>query len=362
MNPRIWLSALAIRLIKQPTPRLVPCTFNTQQELDLKHVYEPVLNRLSIQNASLCRQLARINLTNNLFTSNATGFTKFFLAIGVGFMCVTTSAQVGVDPWKCDQNFYKTVPLSGKVQEAVIAEMRQTCPELGDPANMSVFTEATAYARQGVICFASLGQEIKKLKSGSMKHSQFFGPLKASPRCESYLVKEWGLNSIAEQGSTSRPLAPTNSSNTQQLTQQSQQLTQQSQQLAQQNQQSAQQNQSRTDQERQGKRKTHNDAAQAHSCIEIDKEPGLFGGFKNTCDYKVNYDFCNFKPKKDSWASSHDCEKKHGIGADAVGPGKSSAAHNRNTEMVYWFACKDPSWPVDSVFVLGKGIEARCHN
>jgi len=134
------------------------------------------------------------------------------------------------------------------------------------------------------------------------------------------------------------------------------------QQQSQQSQQLAQQNQARADQERQGKRKTNSDAAQAHSCIEIDKEPGLFGGFKNTCDYKVHYDFCNFKPKKDSWASSHDCEKKHGIGADAVGPGKSSAAHNRNTEMVYWFACKDPSWAVDSVFVLGKGIEARCHN
>lgn len=131
--------------------------------------------------------------------------------------------------------------------------------------------------------------------------------------------------------------------------------------LSQLSRQSAQQNQARADKERQGKRKTHNEAAQAHSCIEIDKEPGLFGGFKNTCDYKVNYDFCNFKPKKDSWAAFHDCEKKHGIGADAVGPGRSSAAHNRNTEMVYWFACKDPSWPVDSVFVVGKGIEARCH-
>lgn len=132
-------------------------------------------------------------------------------------------------------------------------------------------------------------------------------------------------------------------------------------QSTQQAQQTAQQNQARADQQRQGKRKTNDPAAQAHNCIELDKGPGLFGGFKNTCEYKVSYVFCNFRPKKDSWAEFHNCEKPHGIGADAVGAGKPSAAHTKNTEMVYWFACKDPAWPVDSVFVLGKGIEARCH-
>ncbi len=142
---------------------------------------------------------------------------------------------------------------------------------------------------------------------------------------------------------------------------QNQNQNQQAQQQSQQAQQAAQQNQSRADQARQGQRKTNNPAAQAHSCIEIDKGPGLFGGFKNTCEYKVNYVFCNFGPKKDSWAEFHNCEKRHGIGADGVGPGRASAAHTKNTAMVYWFACRDPSWPVDSEFVLGKGIEARCH-
>lgn len=146
----------------------------------------------------------------------------------------------------------------------------------------------------------------------------------------------------------------------QQAQQQSPQA-QQAQQQSQQAQQAAQQNQARADQARQGQRKTNNPAAQAHSCIEIDKGPGLFGGFKNTCEYKVNYVFCNFGPKKDSWAEFHNCEKRHGIGADGVGPGRASAAHTKNTAMVYWFACRDPSWPVDSEFVLGKGIEARCH-
>lgn len=143
---------------------------------------------------------------------------------------------------------------------------------------------------------------------------------------------------------------------------QQQQTSQSAQQQSQQAQQTAQQNQARADQQRQGKRKTNDPAAQAHNCIEIDKDAALYGGFKNTCEYKVSYVFCNFRPKIDSWAEFHNCEKPHGIGADGVGAGKPSAAHTKNTEMVYWFACKAPSWPVDSVFVLGKGIEARCHN
>ncbi|WP_396435220.1 hypothetical protein, partial [Limnohabitans sp.] len=192
-----------------------------------------------------------------------------------------------------------------------------------------------------------------------------FGPTRARAHVSYHLwemcMNKWSLDFINNRSTTAAKssVQPQHRISTQI---EDQPRSAEAQQQSQQSQQLAQQNQARADKAREGKRRTHNDAAQAHSCIEIDKEPGLFGGFKNTCDYKVNYDFCNFKPKKDSWASSHDCEKKHGIGADAVGPGKSSAAHNRNTEMVYWFACKDPSWPVDSVFVLGKGIEARCHN
>jgi type II secretory pathway pseudopilin PulG len=331
------------------------CMFNTQQELDLKYIYEPQLNKSLVQNTPFNWSLIPISPPinpDNLFKSNSTRFAKFFLAIGVGFMCVTTSAQVGVDPWKCDQNFYKTVPLSGKVQEAVIAEMRQTCPELGDPANLSVFAEATAYARQGVICFASIGEEIKKLKSGSTKHSQFFGPLKASPRCESYLVKEWGLNSIAEQGSTSRPLATTNSTNTQQQSQQAQQQAQQAQEAA-------RVAQTRADQARQGKRRQHEPENEAHECLSLDRSPG-FGGFVNKCNFKVSYSFCTYNPKKDSWAEAHDCVGRSG-NSDFVGPGRTSAAHTKNTETVYWFACKDPAWSLDTEYVPGQGLRGRCY-
>lgn len=166
-------------------------------------------------------------------------------------------------------------------------------------------------------------------------------------------------NGGASQSSTSANTE--NNIRNQSVQQQPQQTQQQAQQQSQQSQQLAQQNQTLADQERQGQRKTNNPAAQAHQCLEVDKDSALFGGFKNSCEYKVNYVFCNFGPKKDSWAEFHNCEKKHGIGAWHAGAGRTSAAHTKNTAMVYWFACKDPSWPVDSVFVLGKGIEARCH-
>jgi hypothetical protein len=141
-----------------------------------------------------------------------------------------------------------------------------------------------------------------------------------------------------------------------------QQASRSAQQQAQQAQQSAQQNQARADKAREGKRKTNDPAVEASNCLGLDKNAALYGGFKNTCEYKVNYVFCNFGPKKDSWADFHNCEKKNGTGAWQVGGGRASAAHTKNTAMVYWFACKDPATPVDSEFVLGKGIEARCHN
>jgi hypothetical protein len=131
-------------------------------------------------------------------------------------------------------------------------------------------------------------------------------------------------------------------------------------------QQTAQQTQSRADQQRQGKRKTNDPAAQAHECVAIDQAgSGNYGAFKNTCGYKVNFTTCNYKPRTIqggfNWSADFDCEKNQ-FGLHTPDAGRSVAAHNRNTEMVYWFACKAPATPVDAAFVVGKGIEARCHN
>lgn len=151
-----------------------------------------------------------------------------------------------------------------------------------------------------------------------------------------------------------------------QQNQNTQQETQQAQQQSQQAQQTAQQNQARADQQRQGKRKTNDPAAQAHECIAIDQAgSGNFGAFKNTCAYKVNFTTCNYRPRTTqggfNWSADFDCEKQQ-YGLHTPDAGRSVAAHNRNTEMVYWFACKAPATPVDAAFVVGKGIEARCHN
>jgi len=115
------------------------------------------------------------------------------------------------------------------------------------------------------------------------------------------------------------------------------------------------------DAQRKGKR-SHDPAAEAHQCITNDtKSPG-FGSLNNSCPYKVWYTFCNFRPKKDSWAEFHDCEKRFGLGADEVRANGRSATHVKNTEYTYWFACKDPSWPVDTAYVPGQGITGRCRD
>jgi len=122
---------------------------------------------------------------------------------------------------------------------------------------------------------------------------------------------------------------------------------------------------SRTDQERQGKRKTHDPAAEANECIFIDKAgSGNFGAFKNQCPYPVNFTTCNEKPRVIqggfNWSADFDCTKQQ-FGLHTPKANSSVAAHNRNTEFVYWFACKAPAMPVDATYAAGKGIEARCH-
>jgi hypothetical protein len=114
-----------------------------------------------------------------------------------------------------------------------------------------------------------------------------------------------------------------------------------------------------------GKRKMHDPAAEAHECIVIDNPgSGNFGAFKNICGYKVNFYTCNYKPRITqggfNWSADFDCEKQK-TGMHTPGAGGSVAAHNRNTEHVYWFACKAPASPVDVEYVAGKGLNGRCN-
>jgi hypothetical protein len=149
----------------------------------------------------------------------------------------------------------------------------------------------------------------------------------------------------------------TNNSNLSQSSdsQQAQQLKQR----AQESQQQAQQNQQRVEQDRKGRRRRHEPENEASHCIQPDFG-GLYGGMKNTCNFKVWYTYCGYRPSEKSWLTGMNCEKQS-FGSDSVSPGRTSASHTKGVQMLYWFACKEPAWTVDTEFVPGSGIRGRCH-
>lgn len=166
---------------------------------------------------------------------------------------------------------------------------------------------------------------------------------------------------------------------TQQQSQQSKQRAQEARQQTQQNQQrssdaeelaasnkiigsqkqSVQEFQQKADQARQGKRRRHEPENEASHCIQPDFG-GLYGGMKNTCNFKVWYTYCGYRPSERSWLTGMNCEKQS-FGSDSVMPGNTSASHTHGVQQLYWFACKEPAWPLDHEFVVGSGIRARCY-
>ena len=114
-------------------------------------------------------------------------------------------------------------------------------------------------------------------------------------------------------------------------------------------------------QARRAGRRVHDPAAEASECIEPNFAP-LYGGMRNKCAFKVHYIYCGSKPEEKSWLKGiMECERQK-FGAGAVSPGREGATHTRHVERLYWFACKDPAWPVDHEFVPGQGIRGRCRN
>jgi hypothetical protein len=108
-------------------------------------------------------------------------------------------------------------------------------------------------------------------------------------------------------------------------------------------------------------RRVHSAALEAHDCVSLDRTLGLlYGGFRNSCPYKIVVSYCNFRPKPDTWGQGVNCEKKQGIGATFIGANQGSVDHTNGAEFVYWFACRDPSWPVEAEYSPGQGLMARC--
>ena len=155
---------------------------------------------------------------------------------------------------------------------------------------------------------------------------------------------------------TSNSVSQNNSNQSQSQSQSSSQPQQQSQQ----SQQRAQEAQQRVEQDRKGKRRRHEPESEAHQCIAINNNDPGFGSFVNKCNFAVEYNFCNFNPKKDSWAEAHNCVGRSG-NAGAIRANGVDGAHVKNTQTVYFFACKSPAWPVDTEYVAGQGIRGRCH-
>lgn len=158
-----------------------------------------------------------------------------------------------------------------------------------------------------------------------------------------------------------QPSAQQNQATQQQRADQSQstQQNQAAQQQSQQAQQQAQQTQTWADQARQGQRRRHEPENEASHCIQPDFG-GLYGGMKNTCNFKVWYTYCGLRPKENSWLTGMSCEKQS-FGSDSVSPGRTSASHTKGVEAIHWIACKEPAWTVDTEFVPGQGVRGRCY-
>jgi hypothetical protein len=111
------------------------------------------------------------------------------------------------------------------------------------------------------------------------------------------------------------------------------------------------------------KPKRHIPAAEAHKCLTVSKA----GGFNNSCPFAVEFSFCTYRPKKDSWAAFFDCEKSKG-GSWQVSANSRAAVHT-DAEYVHWFACRygptlgkpDGVSPADVEYKRDGGPPGRLH-
>ncbi|MFC0351786.1 energy transducer TonB [Undibacterium danionis] len=104
----------------------------------------------------------------------------------------------------------------------------------------------------------------------------------------------------------------------------------------------------------------HDPLALANHCVSLDPNLRLYGGFKNSCNEKVTYTYCVYKPKKNSWGELFDCEgdmaKKPQIGALTIKALDSDSEHTNGGLRVHWFACFHGAVPKEVTF---NGVEIR---
>jgi hypothetical protein len=123
--------------------------------------------------------------------------------------------------------------------------------------------------------------------------------------------------------------------------------------------------QSRADElARKGIRRTHDRAAEAHHCIDVDTKAS-FGGFRNKCNFEISYGYCVYHPKKGGWTDSpsFSCAGMTGketAGGQTVSANGFDANHTKGGEQVYYFACRAPASALDLSFSEGSGLLGRC--
>jgi hypothetical protein len=262
----------------------------------------------------------------------------------LGFLCIgTAQSQTLV----CDK-VKSSIEMPREIHTQASQDVLKFCPSL-NVESFALAEEVVSFSRYGILGCASDVATLSNIASKRLPISEWYVAKGADQKCLSFLAKQFSINETVTQPIPTKP-------------NQSTQQQSQAQQQAAQAQQRATQNQARADQARQGKRKTHDPAAEASQCLSLSNDGAMFGGFTNSCNYKVEYIFCNYQPKDGSWADSFNCQKKNGIGAWQVGANGKSVDHTNRNGMTYWFACKSPAWPLDAEFTEGQGISARCRN
>lgn len=77
----------------------------------------------------------------------------------------------------------------------------------------------------------------------------------------------------------------------------------------------------------------------ATECLSLIKEKTLYGGFINSCPFKVAYGWCVEEPKKGGWSELAACGNETRGAGQVVGAKSRDGQHTKGGKKVHWVAC-----------------------